>query len=635
MSKLRKEFLSYISEERVKREVGAVWQSKKTKKWSAKRADRTQPGFESREAAEAWLKGKGKAPSKKEPTGEKPEELPPEVTRIKGPERYRQGEPPKKGKKEKIDAVETSTESVVSSFGDTTLDVPGLLSAIQGKPSEEKGEKGAGTPASTAGEAAATLGIERLRQLRAQNPDMSTEDFLRMADQELTKLMSELRGVPDSILDADWAIVARNQAIAVFHTIETKFGTKISEMGWDNATGRAALGLPAKKPRADRSDLYVRTADGKIIGVSLKKDGNVYLANDGLKRALEKISSIEGTTEETKQKLVTISTTHKTAVAKGYQDLSSTAKTQRRKVRNALLSLTRDDIEDVDSAKYDQFFDKETGRLKDEVIDVMTSGNPGAQTSDAGKLFIKSMATISETVPSIGTPLDSMRAADSKACQSLLSLVESDEGVRRTVSEFMIDGLDLAQIVSRQPPFGEEAGVDGFFIAYGKADVKEDGSRHPMVVTRETILRTFGFPDDIGDDSFKEQIRERLIIDQEESGKLGFIRLKTANQEPPPPYYYPSIAQVSVRAKGLGTAAQLLMEQGSGLTYSLVNGDPNPASWTPQQRLVHARDTILFLHRQLKNPLLTDEQRVNINTEMEVFRQKEKEEIGELKKKGK
>jgi hypothetical protein len=43
----------------------------------------------------------------------------------------------------------------------------------------------------------------------------------------------------------------------------------------------------------------------------------------------------------------------------------------------------------------------------------------------------------------------------------------------------------------------------------------------------------------------------------------------------------------------------------------------------------------LFLHRQLKNPLLTDEQRVNINTEMEVFRQKEKEEIGELKKKGK
>lgn len=91
MNKLLKEFLSYIvTEERVKREVGAVWQTP-SKKWSAKRADRTQGGFASREAAQAWLSGKGKAPGEEAPSGEKPEKLPPEVTRVKSPERYRGG----------------------------------------------------------------------------------------------------------------------------------------------------------------------------------------------------------------------------------------------------------------------------------------------------------------------------------------------------------------------------------------------------------------------------------------------------------------------------------------------------------------------------------------------------------------
>jgi len=90
MKKLMNELLSYIREERVKREVGAIWQTP-SKTWSAKRADRTQGGFASRETAQAWLSGKGKAPGKETSTGEKPEQLPPEIVRVKSPERYRGG----------------------------------------------------------------------------------------------------------------------------------------------------------------------------------------------------------------------------------------------------------------------------------------------------------------------------------------------------------------------------------------------------------------------------------------------------------------------------------------------------------------------------------------------------------------
>lgn len=78
MNKLRKEFLSYISEERVKREVGSVWQTP-SGTWSAKRADRTQGGFDSKDAADAWLKGTGKAPTDGEPSSTSQETSPKET----------------------------------------------------------------------------------------------------------------------------------------------------------------------------------------------------------------------------------------------------------------------------------------------------------------------------------------------------------------------------------------------------------------------------------------------------------------------------------------------------------------------------------------------------------------------------
>ena len=65
MNELLREVISYILEkgesERKTREVGETWQTD-SGKWSAKSKDRTQGGFASREAAEAWLSGTGPAP---------------------------------------------------------------------------------------------------------------------------------------------------------------------------------------------------------------------------------------------------------------------------------------------------------------------------------------------------------------------------------------------------------------------------------------------------------------------------------------------------------------------------------------------------------------------------------------------
>lgn len=117
MNKLLKEFLSYILiEERVTHKVGDTWKTPRGT-WTAKRADRTQGGFASQEAAKAWLSGTGKASGDDTETDQKPStepDLGSDIVRFKGPERYmgvgNQTEP--KPDKELLDKYKTLPSGV-------------------------------------------------------------------------------------------------------------------------------------------------------------------------------------------------------------------------------------------------------------------------------------------------------------------------------------------------------------------------------------------------------------------------------------------------------------------------------------------------------------------------------------------
>jgi hypothetical protein len=530
-------------------------------------------------------------------------------------------------KRAKIEKTPSDRKQVVSSFGKTTLDIEGLVRAVEGVESQVAGEKGAGTKASTAGEAATTLGLERLRQLRTQQPNSSTNDFLKQNMPEVVKMLSELRGVKGSALTEDWAEAARKQVMAMFGTIEGKYKVKISEIGWDNATGRKALGL-GSKPKSDRSDLYVKGSDGQIIGISLKKDGNIFLANQGLQTVLDSIAE-KAPNEETATKIRGVSNTHKQTFEQELEKLLVLSNKDKTKIVPYLQQLTRDNIEDVDSAKYDAFFDK-NGKLNKEALDLLTTGGIGRGMTKKGpkkynpeerKLFLKTMAALSETVPPVRTALENMRAADRKATHALLELVRNDDGVNETMTDYLIDSLDLAQLVTQGRPFGEDYPVDKFFIAYGEANLQPDGEEFPMSVTRDTILSTLDLPTNITDEELKKAVKEKFVVDADDGARVGFLRLRIKNQTPPPNYFYPSISTLGIRARGLGAAPTMELAQHSGWTYTLLNKSPNPENWPPHHRYAQAEDSMLFLMRQAKNPLLTDQQKAEIEKDIEFYKQ--------------
>jgi hypothetical protein len=61
------------------------------------------------------------------------------------------------------------------------------------------------------------------------------------------------------------------------------------------------------------------------------------------------------------------------------------------------------------------------------------------------------------------------------------------------------------------------------------------------------------------------------------------------------------------------------LEQHSGWTYTLLNKSPNPANWPRHQQYAQAEDSIKFLTRQLSNPALTDEQKVEIQKDIDFY----------------
>jgi hypothetical protein len=133
---------------------------------------------------------------------------------------------------------------------------------------KEKGKKdvGAGTAESRAGEAMVHKG------LRMMSEGGSIE--------EVEKFFTELVNSNDHILNSKTGKKWVAAALASIRKMDEVIGIQnIQDVSWDTPQGRTAIGVDPNLETS--SDMFVRTKDGRNIGVSLKKDGKVFLNNGG------------------------------------------------------------------------------------------------------------------------------------------------------------------------------------------------------------------------------------------------------------------------------------------------------------------------------------------------------------------
>lgn len=533
--------------------------------------------------------------------------------------------------------AEPSTKTQDSRIMSTTQNLPGakgVLDAVTGV--TEKGSAGAGSKESRAAEASVVVVTHRLLSLRKPS-DTDIDEFLRNNEDEIKSMLNELSNLKGSKLKGDWVNAVNRQVVGSLSTIEKRFGSKIQDVAWDNDEGRAALGLK-KKNRRDRSDMYVKLEDGRVVGVSLKKDGNVFLANQGYGVTMDDISALS-TSTEAKAKIQELKGLHKEESRKKTSEVLSYVLNNSSDITNGMSMVTRDQIgKSVEGEAYDFLFDAETGRIREDYIQLFnaaveefkTSGNTNPLTAFTKKqkfgekrfkLLMKSLAVLANN-PDMSSSSGELkqlflarRDVDRQVTQKLIKTIQTDPDVKKSVTAYMLDILDIPQTLSDRP----FEGVSNIITAYGDGTVDEQGNTIPMVVDDRLLKRALGIDPNASPKEASRQLEERFIIDAEADEKVGFVRLRMTNTNPPPNYFYPTIATLGVRARGYDPAV-FELHQHDSWTATLMNGDANPSSWNENQKKKNAKDTIKFLTRQMKNPIMTDEQRAEIEKDIEFYK---------------
>ena len=505
-----------------------------------------------------------------------------------------------------------SSDSQVSiSLAGASKNLPGakgILDAIVGV--TEKGSAGAGTKESRAAEASVVLVINDLlekRKLSAQ--EVSIDEFMSQNDESIDAVVRALVDLPNSAINDTWFNPIKRQVVGTMSEIEKRFG-KISDVVWDNKEGRDEFGI-VKEEGNDRSDLYVRLENGEVIGVSLKKDGNVFLANQGYAKIMGIISDF-AKSDSAKQNIKSLQSLHKSEADKALQDIVDYAS---KTLTNKLGTLKRTDIKDVESKDYNKFFDATTNTILPDVIDSILRGN---REGDRVKLLTKSLAVIAKSDSTIESLMTNLRQVDNMVTHKLIDLMNTDPEMNETVKSYMLHVLDMPQMLSAKP----FPGVSRVVTVYGAGNVDAEGNTTALFVDGSTLRDTFKFDEGLSQEEMAKQLSDKFIIDAEKDSRVGYIRLKIKNPEYPPPplYFYPTIASLGVRARGLGSAGIFELYQQNAWTFTLANKNPNPATWTPAQRKAHAKDTLKFLNRQLSNENLTAEEKLEIQKDIDSYR---------------
>lgn len=590
MNKLLNEFLSYIQEvDRKKREAGTSWVVNGN--WYAKNAAGERASFGSGESAKAAAERFAKGQSLEK----KPKDTKKGNTRTKKSIDNRT---------DKSQAVVTPTSNFVKTSIETIPGGEGTWSAVTGQLKVPR-IAGAGTPQSKAAEASVVIVSNSLIQNKPTG--MSMTDYLNTPDAQaiIDEMITDLQQVKGSKLTDSWVPTVQAQVKMMLSSTEEVYG-EIESIVWDNEGGRKQFGL-GPKTQQDRSDAYIRLKDGKIIGTSLKKSGKVFLANLGYSTSMTRMAKFTDN-KVAKEVFSQLSTEHSRSTTEVVTSILDELR-QSTDLQNSIKEFNRTGKDDFyASSKYDEYFN-EDGSINEKLISELLSDEVVTTSTPRTKILLRILGEMQHD----GTLR--LRDVDRRSTLKFLKEINENTDVRMATTKFLVDQLDIPQMLSAKP-FGEESPVSAISIVYGEGATTEGGQRPPLFVHGQTIRKILNIPDNMSDGEARDVAEASFLLDTDS----GVASLRVKNTDPPPESFYPMIATVGLRSRGLGQAATMECLQHDAWTTILTAGSINPAEWTDRQRKDHAESAIRFLSVQEQNEALSDEQKKKIREDLYFYK---------------
>ena len=375
----------------------------------------------------------------------------------------------------------------------------------------------------------------------------------------------------DTYLNTKWV----KASISTLKMIDEKIGVKnIQDVAWDTPEGRTAIGVNPKLKTS--SDMFVRTNDGKNIGVSLKQDGSVFLNNGGWAKQsgllLDKLKDVMPPEEhEALSEAMSI---------KGYQ------KDRANKYKEVTRDYSPEDIIKMTNELTPEEIKKsglggkdKKGNLK--YIEALKDAEKLLQNSQNENLNELQMKAIARLLSIKDKEKEQIiRESDSTLTNKTFAVLNSSEAAKNGMNRHVLKSMHVFDALGLNEDL-KKGGVDGFTTMYG---IPPDGAS----LDEESIVDLFGseFQQILAEnlqevrngDRKPEELEEIMAKKIEINYESGEILFKHENEMKYPLFY------LSGRARGLGSSPVMELGQTSFMALALKVGSFDTDKWTPEQQ---------------------------------------------------
>lgn len=474
---------------------------------------------------------------------------------------------------------------------------------------------GLGTAESRTGECVTVYSGQRIQELLKSG---------KSYDEARAEVESELLDISknkDSVLTKEWV----KSGLSVFDYLHDTVGfDNIENFAWDTPEGNKVVG---SEGHGTSADMFIKTADGLKVGISLKKDFKVFIVNGGYGKAMKEFENLIGIgLPENCQ-----SSNYLKRRTAEYDAGKQTVKSNRKDFEDAAEKFLNDE-EHFNSVfgpkaqsyeKRKRFIEKKLGisNWKDatpqQLVDILVNENQKS-TGDDLKFFaaFNKEKSLKEKF-GIYTKI---RSLDNEMTENIFEFFQSNDSAKSKYKEKIIEDTHILDTLFPKPP------LDDFKTIFGTDPAVE--------MTRAAVGSIFGVSDLMGsyDKSESEEEKESLKaqIETQIKNKLIITKKKgvpviAINLEGPPQSELP-LYKLGVRTRGIGNAQTLEVSQETFGSLALKNGNTNIEKWDDKDR----RTVVEQESKDVIN--MFDDEEFDINDLSPVELQDLKERIAQLEK---
>ena len=448
---------------------------------------------------------------------------------------------------------------------DTQLNMTAEEAKAQAK---KKGAKdvGAGTAESRSGEAMVHKGIRLLKE--------------GVSLKEVEQYFKEVVNQPGHVLNSKSGKKWVKSAVAGLRKIDEVIGIEnVEDVSWDTKDGRTALGIDVNLETS--SDMFVKTIEDQVIGVSLKKDGKVFLANGGwAKQSGLLLKSLKNDMSEDDHKKLSDAMSIKTYQKDLEERFQKTTET-------ITPDILRESVQRLIDNPQDQ--DEFQGSSRDAYFRILA--NPelllkkikmGTANGNEQKAYAKLLQAYHPE------EYNYLRQADNGLTKRAFDVLNKSPEAKKGMNRHIIKSMHIMETLGLDKNL-KEGGVDGFMTIYG---IEPDGA----VLNEQTLITLLG-------DGFKQKLQES--IQEVRDGKLdakeleefivnsieidyesGEILFKHESNKKFPLFI------LSGRTRGIGSSPVMEMVQTPFMAHALKMGTFNTDEWDAKSLQKFKKDII-------------------------------------------